>query len=107
MHIQNTKLYSLSNFIIIYDSSSGSKNKTVLVHIEHRLTANLTGEIWGTDCMTLFDRWGRRTSRSLAVYIYIYIYICVCVCVCICIYIYIYIVLFGPVKPELGVIPSG
>ena len=23
------------------------------------------------------------------------------------IYIYIYIVLFGPVKPELGVIPSG
>ena len=24
-----------------------------------------------------------------------------------CIYIYIYIVLFGPVKPELGVIPSG
>ena len=32
------------------------------------------------------------------IYIYIYIYI---------IYIYIYIVLFGPVKPELGVIPSG
>ena len=32
-------------------------------------------------------------------YIYIYIYIYV--------YIYIYIVLFGPVKPELGVIPSG
>ena len=29
--------------------------------------------------------------------IYIYIYI----------YIYMYIVLFGPVKPELGVIPSG
>ena len=25
---------------------------------------------------------------------------CVCVCVCVC-------VLFGPVKPELGVIPSG
>ena len=32
------------------------------------------------------------------IYIYIYIYI---------LYIYIYIVLFGPVKPELGVIPSG
>ena len=30
-------------------------------------------------------------------------YVCVCVCVCI----YIYIVLFGPVKPKLGVIPSG
>ena len=29
---------------------------------------------------------------------YIYIYMCVCVCVC---------VLLGPVKPELGVIPSG
>ena len=27
---------------------------------------------------------------------------CVCVCVCVCVY-----VLFGPVKPELGVIPSG
>ena len=27
--------------------------------------------------------------------------------ICIYIYIYIYIVLFGPVKPELGVIPSG
>ena len=26
---------------------------------------------------------------------------------CVCAYIYIYIVLFGPVKPELGVIPSG
>ena len=26
---------------------------------------------------------------------------------CVYIYIYIYIVLFGPVKPELGVIPSG
>ena len=25
---------------------------------------------------------------------------CVCVCLCVC-------VLFGPVKPELGVIPSG
>ena len=32
---------------------------------------------------------------------YIYIYMCVCVCVC------VYYVLFGPVKPELGVIPSG
>ena len=30
-----------------------------------------------------------------------------CVCVCIYIYIYIYIVLFGPVKPELGVILFG
>ena len=28
-------------------------------------------------------------------------------CVCVYIYIYIYIVFFGPVKPELGVIPSG
>ena len=28
-------------------------------------------------------------------------------CVCIYIYIYIYKVLFGPVKPELGVILSG
>ena len=27
-------------------------------------------------------------------------YVCVFVCVCVC-------VLFGPVKPELGVIPSG
>ena len=36
--------------------------------------------------------------------IYIYIYICVCVCV----YIYIYMcILFGPVKPESGIIPSG
>ena len=26
---------------------------------------------------------------------------CVCVCVCVC------VVLFGPVKPELGIIPSG
>ena len=40
--------------------------------------------------------------------------VCVCVCVCVCIYIYIIyiyniyiVVLFGPVKPELGVIPSG
>ena len=32
----------------------------------------------------------------VSLYIYIYIYVCVCVCV-----------LFGPVKPELGVIPSG
>ena len=40
----------------------------------------------------------------VCVYIYIYIY----VCVSIYIYIYIYIqVLFSPVKPELGVIPSG
>ena len=31
-------------------------------------------------------------------FIYIYIYINVCVCVC---------VFFGPVKPELGLIPSG
>ena len=30
-----------------------------------------------------------------------------CVCIYIYIYIYIYIVFFGPVKPELGVIPSG
>ena len=27
--------------------------------------------------------------------------------ICVCVYMYIYIVLFGPVKPELGVIPSG
>ena len=26
---------------------------------------------------------------------------------CVSVYIYIYIVFFGPVKPELGVIPSG
>ena len=36
---------------------------------------------------------------------------CACMCVFnysyIYIYIYIYIVFFGPVKPELGVIPSG
>ena len=31
----------------------------------------------------------------------IYIYMCVCVCVCVC------VALFGPVKPELGVILSG
>ena len=38
-------------------------------------------------------------------YIRIYIYICVCVvCVCVCVCVCI---LFGPVKPELGVIPSG
>ena len=36
----------------------------------------------------------------LIVYIYIYIYMHVCVCVCVC-------VLFGPVKPESGIIPSG
>ena len=34
---------------------------------------------------------------ALYIYIYIYIYLCVCVCVC---------VLFDPVKPELGGIPS-
>ena len=34
------------------------------------------------------------------------IYIYICVCIYIYIYIYIYIVLFGPVKPELGEIPS-
>ena len=47
--------------------------------------------------------------------LYIYIYVCVCMCVCvyskityIYIYIYIYIVVvFGPVKRELGAIPSG
>ena len=39
---------------------------------------------------------------EICIYIYIYIYI-----LYIYIYIYIYIVLFGPVKPELGVIPSG
>ena len=33
---------------------------------------------------------------QVQLYIYIYIYVCVCVCV-----------LFGPVKPELGVILSG
>ena len=37
-------------------------------------------------------------------YIYTYIYICICIYI----YIYIYIlVLFDPVKPELGVTPSG
>ena len=73
----------------------------------------------------------------ICVWAYIYIYMCVCVCVCVyvwvyiyvcrymyvclyiyiyiyaCIYIYIYIYIYisisilGPVKPELGVIPSG
>ena len=33
---------------------------------------------------------------------------CECVYMCLYIYIYMYVcVLFGPVKPELGVIPSG
>ena len=40
-----------------------------------------------------------RVSNELYIYIYIYIYIYVCVCVCVC-------VLFGPVKPESGIIPS-
>ena len=35
-------------------------------------------------------------QTSMPLNIYVYIYMCVCVCV-----------LFGPVKPELGVIPSG
>ena len=38
--------------------------------------------------------------------------VCVSVCVCVCVYIYIYIYIYiyrilSPVKPELGVIPSG
>ena len=37
----------------------------------------------------------------------VWIYMCVCVCIYIYIYIYIYIVLFGQVKAELGVLPSG
>ena len=37
----------------------------------------------------------------------IYIYIYICIYIYMCVYIYISIVLFGPVKPELGVIPSG
>ena len=45
-------------------------------------------------------------SSQICVYIYIHIYVCVCVClyiyVCVCV-----CVLFGPVKLELGVIPSG
>ena len=36
----------------------------------------------------------RNESDSIYIYIYIYIYVCVCV-------------LFGPVKAELGVVPSG
>ena len=39
----------------------------------------------------------KKSGKLLKGHIYIYIYI----------YIYIIIVLFGPVKPELGVIPSG
>ena len=39
-------------------------------------------------------------SNETCIIVYIYIYI-------IYIYIYIYIVFFGPVKPELGIIPSG
>ena len=38
-------------------------------------------------------RFNNTQTLSLSLYIYIYIYI--------------YMVLFGPVKPELGVIPSG
>ena len=44
----------------------------------------------------MIGRSGERGSGISVIYIYIYIYI----------YINIYI-LFGPVKPELGVIPSG
>ncbi len=46
----------------------------------------------------------------IIIYIYIYIYIYTCLCVYIlCMYVcmYVCIILFGPVKPELGVIPSG
>ena len=39
----------------------------------------------------------------ITIYVFIYIYIYRYICV----YIYVYIVLFSPVKPELGVIPSG
>ena len=71
-------------------------------------------------------------APRIYIYIYIYIYVCVCVCVCECVCVLewfrisfvvifsfcvnvcfkvlcvcIYIVLFGPVKPELGGIPSG
>ena len=45
----------------------------------------------------------KRTVAQL--HVYIYVYMCVCVYVHIYIYIYIYSIL-GPVKPELGVIPS-
>ena len=41
----------------------------------------------------------RKINKILYIYIYIYIYIYM--------YIYVYWVSFGPVKPELGVIPSG
>ena len=41
-----------------------------------------------------------QTNQKGHIYIYIYIYIYVCVCMCVCL-------LFSPVKPELGVIPSG
>ena len=34
--------------------------------------------------------------------------VCVCVCVvCVCVCVCVWCVLYGPVKPELGVIPSG
>ena len=46
----------------------------------------------------------QQCMKPSVIYIYIYIYICVCVCVCVCVCL---CVLFGPVKPELGVIPSG
>ena len=41
------------------------------------------------------------------IYIYISIYIYIYVWICIYRYIYMDIYIFGPVKPELGVIPSG
>ena len=40
---------------------------------------------------------------SIYIYIYIYIYICIYIYI----YIYICVCIFGPVKPVLGVIPSG
>ena len=46
-------------------------------------------------------------SSFLRVVLYFGPGVCVCVCVYVCMYVCMYIVLFGPVKPELGVIPSG
>ena len=66
---------------------------------EYRMLNNTNSQCFTSHFSSLhFTRLvSSRLVRPLS-YICIYIYIYVCVCVC---------VLFGPVKPEFGVIPSG
>ena len=49
----------------------------------------------------LFISWKYEKIKKIYEYEYLFVPIYIYI------YIYIYIVLFGPVKPELGVIPSG